>query len=232
MFGCLPFARMDNLAAIVKFTSQTAARDKVTRTLQYGSKILWYTSEQKKVDPEFVAKIKRLEVSLSTSRKTFRLGKSLDMFLAAIKGSKVQDPLIRICIVGARMCRVVYFLYDILNWCCRVTLMKGSAKDYAKKAAPFWFIAVVFGLIRDAYEIINYILRVKAKHQNLSVKEAVTQRPDIAVDTMKNACDFLIPLKIWGKLEMTTGTMGVLGLMSSICGMLTLWSPTFKLTPM
>eukprot|EP00794_Sanderia_malayensis_P016209 gene16209-17840_t len=223
---------MDTATAIVKYTSQTIGRDKLTRAMQYASKIIWYTSEKKNIDPEFVAKIKRLEVYLSTSRKTFRLGKSLDMFLGAIRGSQVQDPLIRVCIVIARISRTVYFFYDIFNWCCRVTLMKGSSKEYAMRAAPFWFIAVVCGLIRDLYELINYVLRAKAKKQDVGIQNCLCQRPDIATDTLKNICDFLIPLKIWGKLDLSQGTVGILGLISSLCGILTVVKPACKLTPM
>ena len=154
------------------------------------------------------------------------------MILGAVKGSQVQDPLIRVCIVVSRLSRSVYFLYDILNWCCRVSLMSGSAKEYAARAAPFWFVAVLFCLIRDLYEVINYILRAQAKKKDPGPKDFVCQRPDIAVDSLKNMCDFLIPLKIWGKLDLTDGTVGVLGLISSICGILTILNPRYKLSPM
>jgi len=217
---------------VVKFTSQTVARDKLTRAVQYGSKLVWYACSQSKVDPELAGRIKRLEITCSTSRKTFRLGKSIDMILGAYKGSKIQDPLIRLCIVIARISRAVYYLYDILNWCCRVTLINGSAKEYAIKAAPFWFIAVFFCLIRDLYEIANYILRAQAKKNDPSIQDCIAQRPDIVVDTLKNMCDLLIPLKIWGKLSINEGKIGMLGLISSICGILCIMNPRYKLSPM
>ena len=164
--------------------------------------------------------------------EAFRLGKSLDMILGAVKGSQVQDPLIRICIVVARLSRAVYFLYDILNWCCRVSLLNGNAKEYALRAAPFWFVAVLFCLVRDLYEIINYVLRCKAKKKEASLQDCAIQRPDIAVDTVKNICDFLIPLKLWGKVNISDGKVGFLGLVSSICGILSILNPQYKLTPM
>ena len=154
------------------------------------------------------------------------------MILGAFKGSQVQDPLIRLCIVGARISRAVYFLYDVLNWCCRVTLINGSAKEYAVKAAPFWFIAVVFCLIRDLYEIINYVLRAQAKRREPSVQDCIAERPDIVTDALKNICDILIPLKIWGKVNISEGRVGMLGLISSICGILSIINPKYKLSPM
>ena len=154
------------------------------------------------------------------------------MILGAVKGSQVQDPLIRLCIVVARMSRAVYFLYDILNWCCRVTLISGNAKEYAIKAAPFWFVAVVFSIIRDLYEIINYVLRAQAKKKDPSVQDCISRRPDIVVDTLKNICDLLIPLKIWGKININEGKIGFLGLISSLCGILSIVNPKYKLTPM
>ena len=162
----------------------------------------------------------------------FRLGKSLDMLLGGIRGSQIQDPLIRICVVVARISRCVYFLYDVLNWCCRVTLMKGNAKDYATRAAPFWFVAVLFCLLRDAYEIMNYVMRAKAKNKEANLQDCISSRPDIVVDTLKNASDFLIPLKLWGKVDLSQGTVGLLGLISSICGILTIAKPKYKLSPM
>lgn len=154
------------------------------------------------------------------------------MILGAVKGSQVQDPLIRICIVVARLSRAVYFLYDVLNWCCRVSLINGSAKEYSKRAAPFWFIAVFFCLLRDLYEVINYVLRAQAKKKDPSVQDCMFQRPDLCVDVLKNVCDFLIPLKIWGKIDINDGKIGALGLISSICGVLSVLSPNYKLTPM
>ena len=154
------------------------------------------------------------------------------MILGAVKGSQIQDPLIRICVVVARLSRSIYFVYDILNWCCRVSLMKGSSKEYATRAAPFWLVAVIFCLLRDLYEVINYVLRAQAKQKTPTVQDCVTQRPDIAVDTLKNMADFVIPLKIWGKIDISEGIVGALGLISSICGILAILSPQYKLTPM
>ena len=153
------------------------------------------------------------------------------MILGAVKGSQVQDPLIRICIVVARLSRAVYFFYDIFNWCCRVSLMKGNAKEYAVRAAPFWLLAIIFCLIRDLYEIVNYVLRTKAKKKDPSLQDCISQRPDICVDTLKNVCDVMIPLKLWGKVNITDGKVGFLGLISSICGILSILSPNCKLKP-
>ena len=177
-------------------------------------------------------------INVSFSFLAFRLGKSLDMFQGAVKGSRVQDPLIRLCIVGARLARTVYFIYDIFNWACRTTLLKGNSKDWAKRAAPFWFVAILFCLLRDLYEIINFHLRAKYKKENkdASIQSSLcrlpVERPDVTCDTLKNACDFLIPLNLWGKIHLSTGTVGILGLISSICGILMAANPKYKLIPM
>ena len=58
------------LTKIIKVADKTSGRDKICRLLQYGSKFLYWLLEQKSLKPELIKKLKNLENTISTSRKS------------------------------------------------------------------------------------------------------------------------------------------------------------------
>lgn len=53
----------------------------------------------------------------------------------------------------------------------------------------------------------------------------------IAVDTLKNTCDLFIPLSALGGVRISAGVIGILGIVSSLAGIVALMDPSAKMTP-
>lgn len=101
-------------------------------------------------------------------------------------------------------------------------------------------------LVRDFYEIVQIIKAEKRqilpKGDNLNLSEVAKScsrailcirhnRQDLMVDTIKNCCDIFIPLSALGHVKLSPGTIGLLGVVSSIAGLVALIDPACKLTP-
>lgn len=51
------------------------------------------------------------------------------------------------------------------------------------------------------------------------------------VDTLKNTCDLFIPMAALGYVRLSPGTVGMLGVVSSVAGIAALINPMYKLCP-
>ena len=179
---------------------------------------------------------------MSNSLSAFRLGKSFDMLQGAVKGATIEDPIVRVCVVVSRLARVIYFVYDVISWTVKAAVIKGDAKSWSVRGAPFWFTAILVCLLRDLYEIISYFRWKFGRQKKLEDAELIVEErdpvsmfvkecPQVAMDTIRNLADVMIPLNLWGFVDLSQGTIGLLGLVSSICGITELVSPHYKLTP-
>ncbi|XP_031564566.1 peroxisomal membrane protein 11A-like [Actinia tenebrosa] len=228
---------MDVVTAIVKYNQQTLGRDKLCRTIQYGSRLSGYLLEKAGASKDLIQNAKNLDKHASTSRKIFRLGKSLDMYIGFVKASSIShDNVLRVLIMCRRMTYVVYYLIDHMTWAARVGLIKSDPKSWSKFQAKFWIIALVFSLLRNIYDLMNLLFAPKEKVDGekaiqKSPAQKVMQRPDMVLDLVKNSADFLLPFNVLGIVQLNTGTSGLLGLISSIAGSLPIWYPDLKLKP-
>jgi len=75
------------------------------------------------------------------------------------------------------------------------------------------------GLVRNALSSLPHIT------------SCCMERRDIAVDTVKNICDIFIPLSNQGHLNINSGIIGFLGVVSSIAGICALIDPSAKICP-
>jgi peroxin-11B len=53
----------------------------------------------------------------------------------------------------------------------------------------------------------------------------------VVVDTVKNGCDVMIPLTALGYMRLSPGTVGLLGVVSSVAAIISLVDPLARLTP-
>ena len=53
----------------------------------------------------------------------------------------------------------------------------------------------------------------------------------ITFDTLKNVCDFFIPLSNLGSFKISPGLIGILGIVSSLAGIVPMMDPSAKMTP-
>ncbi|KAJ8879746.1 hypothetical protein PR048_020354 [Dryococelus australis] len=102
-------------------------------------------------------------------------------------------------------------------------------------------------LLRDIYEILRvlehgnhgfptagwYRTCPSRKMLPLSLRAATFARDhkDVLVDTVKNGCDLFIPMTALGYARLSPGTVGVLGVVSSLAAIAGLVDPEARLEP-
>lgn len=102
-----------------------------------------------------------------------------------------------------------------------------------------WFLALFLGLFRDLYELLKAWSSAKERMgMYQSYNESVTTKavwsvlqnnPAICVDIVKNSGDLLIPLSRLDLIYMPGGIVGLLGVISSLAGLVGTYNERLKL---
>ncbi|CAH1797467.1 unnamed protein product [Owenia fusiformis] len=245
---------MDLLSAVVKFNNQTNGRDKLCRLFQYGTKCGWWSIEKLRDDPSLIKKLKDLEYHLGTFRKLLRFGKSLDILQGALKTLHLDDIALRATISLAKINQSLYLLLDHVIWLARVGLIDIDKKYWGKTSAKFWMTQIILNLTRNLYDICSAVSnelykRNKSKRSRgdkngdieASINPAPKQTPlllkvigdnkPVFLDSAKNVADVWLPMSVLGHVNISPGTQGMLGVISSCIAILVTWNPTLKLVP-
>uniref|UniRef100_A0A1L8ECG2 Putative peroxisomal bioproteinsis protein peroxin n=1 Tax=Haematobia irritans TaxID=7368 RepID=A0A1L8ECG2_HAEIR len=241
-----------NMDKWVQLNNQAAGRDKIARLIQYASRALWDSLEAADHSPAMVENFKSLEYILSTFRKLLRFGKCLDVFYASLRTIHYPDLAIRVTLTTSKLSQALFLFADHFLWLARTGLFKSiDAKKWGQYANKYWLLSIIMNLCRDVYEIFRLMDLHKASVRSgisrnipcrirstkdlsrlaLQSYAMVLGHKDVFVDTLKNACDFFIPLTALGYTKLTPRTIGMLGAISSIAGLIALLEPTAKLTP-
>ncbi|XP_063433486.1 peroxisomal membrane protein 11B-like [Mytilus trossulus] len=246
----------DLATQIVKFGAQTNGRDKLFRLLQYGSKLIsWYLqTDQGKL--EFLEKLKKLETSMSMTRKLLRFGKSLDFILSALKTIHLSDPVLKLTITMSKLAQSVFLIFDHIIFAHNLGIIKADKEKWSRYSSQCWLFSLTLNLLRNSYDILS-IISNEAKAQenrqrrgqyvNGGIEHSVTSRKPmgrvqilkkccyenqpVVLDFVKNMSDLVLPLNSLGKIKVSGGIQGSLGLLSSAIGIATVWSPILKLVP-
>lgn len=170
----------------------------------------------------------------------FRIGKSLDHLKKASITIHLTDPVLRLAITLGQINRSFYLLFDHVIWASRVGLIKADVDYWKKLSSKFWFVSLVLGLARDAYELLlAYQLEKRRQKETSHSKEepsshitiltVLQHNPAIILDTIKNGADFFIPPYNIGLIDLPSGIIGLLGTISSLVGLYTIWNEKVKL---
>ncbi|XP_076029493.1 peroxisomal biogenesis factor 11ab [Oratosquilla oratoria] len=243
---------MISLDAWIKLNAQTGGKDKIFRLLQYLSRFLSYNLDGRKGRRDFVTKLQILENSFSTFRKLLRLGKSLEILYGTLRTLHLQDLVLRITLTFSRVYQTLYLFVDHIICIGRIGLVDINKTRWSQLADKFWLGSLILNLLRDLYEI-SVILQhkklckkpqilncsgtpiVRALYNHVPATRFVTQfaeeHKDICIDSLKNVCDLWIPLANMGKINISKGTIGFLGTVSSIAGLIAILDPIAKLVP-
>lgn len=181
-----------------------------------------------------------------------RFGKCLDVFKASLRTIHYPDLAIRVTLTMGKISQALFLFADHFLWLARTGLFKSiDAKKWGKYANKYWLLSVIMNLCRDVYEIFRLMDLYKASSKSgicrsipvrihspkdfsclaLYSYGLVLSHKDVFVDTIKNLCDFFIPLTALGYTKLTPRTIGILGAISSMAGLIALIEPTAKLTP-
>lgn len=245
----------DFITGIIKFGGQTNGRDKFFRLVQYSVKLIWWNLKDKN---DLVEKLKKLESSMSMTRKLLRLGKSLDFIQAALKSLHISDDVIRWTVTLSKISQSMFLLFDHIIYFHNLGIIKTDKAKWSKISAQFWFFSLALNLTRNFYDIANLVQLEMSKQQKrgnemqpsngevtasytgrrtpnvgtLSVLvQCVCDNKPVFLDLIKNTSDLVLPLNTLGKINASTGVQGFLGIISSMIGVATVWNPNLKLVP-
>ncbi|KDR85118.1 hypothetical protein GALMADRAFT_233746 [Galerina marginata CBS 339.88] len=225
----------------LKFGGTTLGRDKTYRAVQYFARFYaWYLANQgNKLE---AARWSALKGHLGTARKLMRLGKPMEHLQAALKALMSAGPVEETITTIARQIGYFgYLSYDTLVWANSIrfiTLAPETAKRVTKRAFQFWFAGIVFSLVHGVLKAARLAKESKrlreskvwgekdlageaARETRLSVVEGARKnnRRQLIIDLL----DVSIPATGAQLLNVNEGTLGILGLVSSVVGAKAQW---------
>lgn len=195
-----------------------------------------------------------LKVNFFMHFPVLRLGRFLDMLYGAFSSIHYQDVTVRITCTLSKIANALFLLADHILWIGRTGLINVDSEKWGRVANKYWLYSIVMNLVRDVYEILRILeqegrrlgfppgegLRrtslvdgFTGKTVSLSLQAVtfVQEHKDVVVDTVKNSCDLMIPLTALGYVRLSPGTIGLLGVVSSVAAIISLVDPVARLTP-
>lgn len=191
---------------------------------------------------------------LSSFMIVLRFGKSIESFYGCLKTVHYNDSWLAFTLTVSRISQTIFLVTDHIIWLARSGLVKNvDVAKWTHKSNKYWLISLIMGIVRDIYEI-NRVISSYSTYKNLSsciassvvsvrsakdftncftslFEFAVTYK-HLSIDTIKNFCDIFIPLNSLGFVKLSPRTIGLLGMISSIAGLIVVLNPsTCKLTP-
>ncbi|XP_072550613.1 peroxisomal membrane protein 11A [Salminus brasiliensis] len=246
------------MESFIKVTNQTQGRDRIFRATQYACALAKYVLRNDSTRKDLLVKLRSLEANMSSGRKLFRLGNTVNSIDAAKKTLYLSDPVLRLCLTMANLNRALYFICDNVLWARTLGLIQGIDKDrWNLNANRYYFFSLVMNLTRDAYVIVQLMVQ-RSRERKFQQKvnqhlngspdvacviipqldaflflliESLRSHPAVALDTLKNVCDLFIPLDKLGIYQTNAGIIGMCGLVSSLIGILSVLKPSLKIKP-
>lgn len=168
----------------------------------------------------------------------FRLGTSLTQFKAALQTIHLNNPLLRFLITLTKINRGFYLLIDHLIWANRMNLVSIQNKYWSRFSNQFWLLAIFLSLVRDVYELLKALRVERERLRQYQNYQPVTSRAicsvmqnnaALCVDVVKNCGDFLIPLSRLDLIYVPGGVVGLVGVVSSLAGLVATYNEHLKL---
>lgn len=151
-----------------------------------------------------------------------------------------NDITVRFTTTLSKIANALYLLCDHLLWAARAGVADINTDKWGRIAYKYWLYSIVMNLVRDFYEI-NRLFEINRRKggSRLAVRAVNTsllyliaaQHKDILVDTIKNVCDVFIPMVALGYMKLSPGIVGLLGIVSSIAGIIPIIDPMYKMSP-
>lgn len=136
-------------------------------------------------------------------------------------------------IVLGKVSSGLFLLADHVVWLSRSGISKNvNTAQWLTRSNRFWLISIVMNLCRDLQELNHLFIYFVSKSNLLDLLQTLSvvlkEHKSLVVDTVKNVCDVFIPLNGLGYVQMSNQTIGILGAISSVMGLLPLIYPRLK----
>ena len=118
-----------------------------------------------------------------------------------------------------------------------MNLVKVNVEKWNNWAMKFWLLAILLGLSRDLYEL--FVVAKTIRRTTVPSGEqpslhgaavmALYTHPPLALDLIKNTADMFIPSAKLEVLHVSGGVVGIMGVVSSLASLMSLWNDQLKL---
>ncbi|BFZ22479.1 hypothetical protein BsWGS_25518 [Bradybaena similaris] len=215
---------------LIKFNSQTAARDKIFRLAQYGSRLLLWqlTHGSPDVPGEVITRLSKLEAALGLSRKLFRLGNCVDLAHKAVDAFSIQNAGIRALTVTSHAMKSLWLFIDHFLWFGKVGVIKMDVVLWTRWSLRAWLLCLVTASVADVILLLEVQARLGREHTDPpgTVKQLMTQVRGFRLNFWRDFCDIFIPLGGLGYAS--PGLSALCGVVSSVIGFLQEWERHIK----
>lgn len=172
-----------------------------------------------------------------------RFGRFVDSLHTALQTVNHPYKTIRFCVTFSKIAHSLYLLSDHFIWLNRNNFIRINATKWSQTGNKYWLLSIVLNLVRDAMEL-NSLLKMMLKKKILNTlnrkvapKDVFTgeaahfvrSHKDLLIDMVKNSCDLMLPLTNLGFVRLSPGTIGVVGMVSSVLSLYTLMDQRAKL---
>lgn len=174
--------------------SKAEARDKMLKFVQFASRLLRTFAQ----DQLLLQRLNGLHSSVKTTRKMFRMGKSVIEIHAIHKifTSKPRYDLLVLLQVLVRVAYCLFWLFDNLAVLGACKVVKWDGKDMNRVAMIAWFGAVVLSivmlliaLIRNYSEETICLSKPLSSPQTSQITAIYSSRKGLFLNLQKNICD-------------------------------------------
>uniref|UniRef100_A0A182QHI9 SAM domain-containing protein n=1 Tax=Anopheles farauti TaxID=69004 RepID=A0A182QHI9_9DIPT len=161
-----------------------------------------------------------------------RFGKGFEVLYSATAGLELKELYNHAFIFLGKLASGLFLLADHVVWLSRSGITKGvNTTDWVDRSNRFWLISILFNLCRDVqelYRLVRYYSQSRIRNLRRTLYAVYRENQPLLLDTVKNVCDVFIPLNGLGVVRVSNRTIGLLGAISSIMGLLPLVRPRLK----
>lgn len=174
-----------------------------------------------------------------------RFGRFAESLYATLPLFEEENATIRYTVTLSKIANSLFLFADHILWLGRADVCSIDTEKWSRTCNKYWLYSITMNLVRDFYELSrivqyqkhsvvpdngvnNFNDVIKALTRVISI---IQSNQNVVIDTVKNGCDFFIPLNALGYTKLSPGTIGLLGAISSIAGLLVLLDPQKKLSP-
>jgi hypothetical protein len=142
----------------LKLIATVDGRDKLYKTLQYGSRTAWWITHSKDPKNPALAKLASLDAVLSEARRVFRLGGFVKEYKEFVACKESKDVMGRFKMVN-HLGNCIGETMDVIIWCAKLKVVSLSKERWEWWRNVLWMINVLYSLT-DQYLLFRQTWKV------------------------------------------------------------------------